>query len=254
MKAEQLLDCASVARDLLRQPEFFDFHRAELPDEPETRPSLALARYTGARSDDEAVNLRVGAMRLLGFSDRAIERECGVDRRTIAHRLAWLERARLLPAVKDRVSAITSDLAESSGLALRVLLDRASAGEVNIELAGMIKSVATAHGITVEKMQLLTGAATEILEVRIGAGRADVEAWLAANSLPVEVEVDSEATTSSPKHQQTDQIEDTRHAGDTSVAADQAQPAAAGPAQPEQAGGGVGVGGGGIAGDGLNGF
>lgn len=182
-----LRDCKSVAAELARQPEFFSLYRDDLPDLESKRPVLALSRYNGARSGDEQVNLRVGAMRLLGFSDRNIERECGVDRRTIPHRLHWLEQAKLLPALKDRVSMHTGNLAERSALVLSALLDRAQ-DEVSVELAGMIKAVATAHGITVEKMQLLTGLPTEIVG-HVGAdGRGAIEAWAKEIGAAIEVE------------------------------------------------------------------
>ncbi len=149
--------CQDVAAELLSQRDFFDFHRDDLKqDERE----LTAPRYSGLRSNDEETNLRVGAMRLLGFSDRAIERECGVDRRTIPHRLEWCVSAGRIPAQKDRLLRLVGESAEKSGMALPELLDRARAGETSTELAGMIKSVATALGITVEKVQLLTGAPT----------------------------------------------------------------------------------------------
>ena len=151
------------------------------------RDSLSTARYSGERSDDEAINLRVGAMRMLGMSDRAIERECGIDRRTIPHRLGWLERSGRIPAVKDRVLLHTANAAERSGIVLGALLDRAHT-EVSADLAGMIKAVAVAHGVTVEKLQLLTGAATEIIEHKPGVGRAETEAWAKANGLPIDCE------------------------------------------------------------------
>lgn len=183
-RPDALPDCAALALELARQPEFFAPYRSEMP---EKEPLLILSpRYTGARSDDEATNLRVGAMRLLGMSDRAIERECGIDRRTIPWRIAWLEKFSRIPAVKDRLAMRTGELAERSAMVLGTLLDRAQ-DEVTLELAQMIKAVATAHGITAEKMLLLTGQATEIVEHRIGAGRAEIEAWALENAVEVEV-------------------------------------------------------------------
>lgn len=171
-------DCVALATSLANQPDFFAGHREELPDSRSTLPDLGSPRYTGDRSDDEATNLRVGAMRMLGMSDRSIERECGVDRRTIPHRLNWLETTRRIPALKDRLSQRTGQIAESSALVLGVLLDRAGGGEVTAELAAMIKAVATAHGITVEKMQLLTGGATERIVHVAGDGRRQTEEFM----------------------------------------------------------------------------
>jgi hypothetical protein len=227
MNPGTVIDCESIARDLMRQREFFEFHRDELPEQSRL-PVLAAARYTGGRSDDEQTNLRVGAMRLLGMSDRAIERECGVDRRTIPHRLAWLAQTGRIPAAKDRVATVTSDLAESSGLVLRTLMDRAGGGEVSMDLASMIKAVATLHGITVEKMQLLTGGATERIETTVGAGAAERDAWLRANAITVEVlpaANDLASTIANPFCEQTVRIGSGRPGHDTSSSAD---PVAAG--------------------------
>lgn len=186
---EALPDCRAIAAELMRQPEFFEFHRAELPDNPSQRPILALARYNGQRSgQEEQVNLRVGAMRSLGMSDRAIERECGVDRRTIPYRIAALEKSGRIPAVKDRVLMRTADLAERSALILSVLMDRAE-HEVSAELAAMIKALATTHGITIEKLQLLTGSPTEIVQQMSASPRDETEAWLRENAIPIAAEV-----------------------------------------------------------------
>lgn len=185
-KLAALPDCRTIAAELSQQPEFFSLYRDELPGTSRDKPVLALSRYNGIRSGDEQVNLRVGAMRLLGLSDRAIERECGVDRRTIPHRLQWLEHRKLIPALKDRVAMRTGDLAERSALVLSVLLDR-SLDECSLELASMIKAVATTHGITVEKMQLLTGQATEIVQHLGADGRGEIEAWARQVGAAIEV-------------------------------------------------------------------
>jgi hypothetical protein len=169
---------------MVAQREFFDFHRDDMPTRERELPPGP--RYNGERSTDEQINLRVGAMRLLGFSDRAIERECAVDRRTIPHRLEWLARAGRIPAQKDRLLRVVGEAAEKSGLVLNSLLDRAASGEIDADLAAMIRSVATANGIAVEKVQLLTGAPTEIIEQRAGTGRDEIEAFV--RSVAVEIE------------------------------------------------------------------
>lgn len=220
LTAPLLRTCSDAAAELLSQREFFTAHRDDLPEPSSQRPNLAAPRYSGTRSDDEELNLRVGAMRLLRFSDRAIERECGVDRRTIPHRLTWLERTGRIPALKDRVTALTGSLAESSALVLSVLLDRA-ATEISVELAAMIKAVATTHGITVEKLQLLTGQATEIVETRVGAGRDDFETWWRQAVVPIQATatpaVDSASSPEGPIPEQSSGPKPLRHAADTST-------------------------------------
>lgn len=175
--------CADVAAQLVEQREFFEFHRKDMPPAETILPLEP--RYSGTRSNDELTNLRVGAMRLLGMSDRAIERECAIDRRTIPHRLKWLEQAGRLPAQKDRIVNVVGEAAEKSGLLLNSLLDRGAAGEVDTDLAAMIRSVATTFGIAVEKLQLVTGGPTEIVQVVAGSPRAEIEAWLKENCIEV---------------------------------------------------------------------
>ena len=250
-RIEALPDCQSIAREMMSQPEFFSLYRDELPETERTRPVLAAARYTGQRSDDEAINLRVGAMRMLGLSDRAIERECGVDRRTIPHRLAWLEKARRIPAVKDRVLMRTADLAERSALALSVLLDRAQ-DEVSTDLAAMIKAVATTHGITVEKLQLLTGSPTEIIQEVGAAPREAAESWLRENSIPIlatTTPTDSESAANAPKPEQTGPLLAARYAQDTPAVAGLAGATNGAPSGSEPSAGAGGVGAGGAGGE-----
>lgn len=219
--AKSVVDCASLAAELSQQPEFFQFHRdsAEIADPPEVRPDLLKPRYTGARSDDEQTNLRVGAMRLLGLSDRSIERECGVDRRTIPHRLGFLEKTGRIPALKDRVATRTGDLAERSALVLSSLLDQAST-TCNTDLAAMIKAVATLHGISVEKMQLLTGSATERIEHIGGGGREAIEDWMRQMGITVDVTAtvtDLESGRERPVPEANPQLADRGHGWDTAT-------------------------------------
>lgn len=194
--------CQDVAAELLSQRDFFDFHREEFK---QSERELTAARYSGLRSNDEETNLRVGAMRLLGFSDRHIERECGIDRRTIPHRLEWCAQAGRIPAQKDRLLRLVGESAEKAGMALPELLERVRAGETSTELASLVKAVATALGITVEKVQLLTGSPTEILEQRVGAGREQIESWWREMAVPVQatsVPIESASTEITTETQQ----------------------------------------------------
>ena len=252
--------CAQVAEDLLSQPDFFERHREDVPIREQSLPEPA--RYTGVRSADEQVNLRVGAMRLLGFSDRAIERECCVDRRTIPHRLEWLSRTGRIPAQKERLLRLVGESAEKSSIVLNALLDRAAAGEVSMDLAGMIRSVATAQGITVEKVQLLTGAPTEIVEQRVGAGRAEIEQFWRSAAIPIQAEVrpiDSESLASVAKPGFSECPNVCGHVPDTDglpLSADLPKPACAGArpgAESERGAGGVAPGAGGENGNGFTG-
>ena len=247
---QQVSTCAAVAQELLRQRDFFDFHRDHLPA---SRRELPAPRYTGARSDDEATNLRVGAMRLLGFSDRAIERECGVDHRTIPHRIDWCVQTNRIPAQKERLLQRVGEVAEKSGIILNCLLNRAHEGECSTDLASMIKAVATSLGITVEKVQLLTGSPTEILETRAGAGREEIEAWWREHAVQIEATVtptsDSASTQIATELQQTSHSMAVGHEPDTSGSPD-ACTEAGGPRPEQQEGGGCAPPTGGEKGDG----
>jgi len=227
---------ADVARELVSQPDLLDrlLPPARSFLESTTSEAGALARYTGARSTSvqhEERNLRIGALRLLGASDREIEAACQVTRRSIPIILQDLEKSRRLTPLKERLAVLVGDNAERSAIALRVLLDRATDGGESIELAGMIKATATALGITTQNLQLLTGAATEILDVRVSAGREEVEAWAKANALPIEatvVAIDSESGANPAVSEQSAQITAPRHEDDTDPTARLAQISAAG--------------------------
>lgn len=173
-----------VAQELVSQPalflEFDGVRGLEVP-------AKALPEYNGKRSTlDERKLLYVGALRLLGASDRQIEEAAHVTRRTIPVLLAELEKSGRITPLKERLARATGDNAERANIALRALLDRASDGAGDIDLAAMIKAVSTAAGIATEKYLLLTGQATEIVEQRTGAGREEFETWWKSQVVPVQ--------------------------------------------------------------------
>lgn len=193
-----------VAREMISQPALFsEFDGMD----GFTPPPQAVQRYTGERStQDEQKMLKVGAMRLLGASDREIEQCCGVTRRTIPVLLAELEKSGRITPLKQRLAQATGDNAERANIALRFLLERVGhattktitmKGEdievpdegISMELAAMIKAVSTALGITTEKVLLLTGQATEIVETRVGAGREAFDAWWKESVMPIQATV-----------------------------------------------------------------
>lgn len=211
-----------VVQELLQQQELI----SELLPDARPRsflpaPAEPAKRYTGARStaaDHDERNLLVCALRLLGASDRQIEEACPVTRRSIPLILAEYEKAGRVTPLKERLAILVGDNAERAGLALRELLDRAQAGGESMELAGMIKSVATALGITVEKHALLTGAATERIEVNVGAGRDEVESWARQFAIPIHAvasPVDTQSAENPPLSAATNQLQPMRHAADT---------------------------------------
>jgi hypothetical protein len=218
------LDCARLAEEIARGPAFFD---------ERGMPTEAVARYNGSRvaSDPERCAL-VAAMKLLAFSDRQISTVIGCDVRSIPIMVSEAEKAGRIPALKDRLRVLVGQNAEQSSLALRDLLGETLGGERSLELAAMLKSVGQVNTFLVEKHQLLTGAPTEILETRTGAGRDELEAWAIANAIPISAAVTQAAPAGSavdyvsagtgPDRQQTPSSMPARSGGDTYTSADPA--------------------------------
>lgn len=189
-------DCRAIAADLLQQPEllgavFLEKQQVLSPSEQERVD--AVKRYTGARStsDDKRV-LMVGALRMLGASDREIERSCGVTRRSIPVILAELERSGRVTPLKERLVSLVGDNAERSGLLLRELMERAFDGERDLDMAAMLKAVGQVNVFQLDKLQLLTGQATERIETVVGAGRNEIESWLKSAATPISAQVTAE--------------------------------------------------------------
>jgi hypothetical protein len=198
-------------------------------------PSDELVRYNGKRvRSDEQRCLMIGALKLLRCSDREIARVVGCDVRTIAVVIEDLERSGRIPALKERLTRWTAENAEQSQIVLSRLLARGAAGEVDIDLAAMIKSVGTVGGINTTNLQLLTGQATEIVDVRVAAGREEIERWARDNNVIDLVPSDVQADGLAMEHQQKQGVS----AGDAS------HDARSGGASAEdgQAGGGVATG------------
>jgi hypothetical protein len=165
-----------------------------------------------------------GALRILVYSDRQIAEALHCDVRSIPLMLRAAEKTGRIPALKDRLSQLTGTNAERAQIALGNLLEKASTGNGDMDLAAMIKAVATAGGIATQNLQLLTGGPTEILQLQVGAGREEIEAWARSLAVPVEATViseaatpiDSEATGTGTKPLQIEGLETGGHVADTS--------------------------------------
>lgn len=214
-----------VARELLEQPTLF----SEFDGIPGLSPAAgpaAIARYTGDRStgpQHDERNLKVGALRLLGASEREIEQACGVTRRSIPVILAALEKAGRITPLKERLAQLTGENAERANIALRQLLDQVKDDAGSMELASMIKAVGTVMGISVEKYLLTTGQATEIVETRSGAGRAEFETWWKEQVIPIQATAspatESASAATPPISEQRSQSEPARDGSDTACSA-----------------------------------
>lgn len=214
--AQQLaLSCVDLAKEIAHGPAFFN-SKGELTD--------AVVRYTGGRvTQDSERCVLAGALRLLHYSDRKIGEALGCDVRSIPLMVRQAEQSGRIPALKERLQAVVGHNAEQSSIVLAQLLDRAAAGEDSIELSAMVKAVGQVNSFQIDKNQLLTGAATEIIEVRVGAGQAEREAWAKANSIPIEVltsAVDYESSKNTTKPQKIESNQAERHDFDTQAGSD----------------------------------
>ena len=202
--------CLDLAVELTRGGEFFDQFG---------QPTEAVLRYTGDRvMQDQERCLMAGALRLLRCSDRQIAKAVGCDVRSIPLMLRAAEKSGRIPALKERLTHLTGDNAEAAQIALANLLGRASEGSGDIDLAAMIKAVATAGGIATQNLQLLTGGPTEILELKVGAGREAIEAWAREVAAPVDITPKDLQSVDNPSFSQQKHISDTTgDARDTST-------------------------------------
>lgn len=140
-------------------------------------------KHTGAISTrDEQRATAVLLCLQAGMSRRQIRQKLGVHHYTIdAIEGAAETGGRLEPLnkrIRDALGRLVLDATQEARVAL---VD----GSRDVDGAAWLKSVATALGIATDKMQLLMGAPTEILEHRSGPGRADLEAWLSSAGLQV---------------------------------------------------------------------
>lgn len=182
-------ECKALAQELLKQPEllagvFLESANRILP-EHETLVGAA-KQYTGQRSTtDDARLLMVGALRVLGATDREIERTCGVTRRSIKPMMEELELSGRVTPLKDRLTKLVGDNAERSSLLLRDLMEKALDGACDMDLAAMLKAAGQVNSFQIEKFQLLTGGATEIVETRVAAGREEFERWWKESAIQI---------------------------------------------------------------------
>lgn len=204
------LACAELATEIAHGPALFDQFG---------KPTDAVQRYTGSRvTRDLERCVLAGALRLLHYSDRQICEVIGCDVRSIPLMVREAEKSGRIPALKERLVHIVGQNAEQSSIVLAQLLDRAAGGSDSLELSSMIKAVGQVNSFQVDKHQLLTGAATERIEVTLGAGLAERDAWAAANGIEVDAElvaVDSHSSQTKPEPLQILPAPTERHTGDT---------------------------------------
>ena len=180
--------CEAAADALVSQPSLFSI---PAPSSPEiltvaTRPR----EFTGAiTTRDERLVLLVGALRELRVSDREIARRCGIARESIPALVRAAEASGQLRPLKERLVGLLGDLAEQSGHALLELVEESRAGmstQRSEVVTSLIRGLGPVLGIATEKLQLLTGQATEIVVTKRDPGLDDeLTAWLRARPIDV---------------------------------------------------------------------
>jgi len=170
-KTSSIADAVFSAADAIAaQPLLFDL--ADIPIDLGLGKAAARLTHTAAiTTRDDARVLAIAACKLAGLSDLETARRVGCSRNTIGPVMEQLERSGRVPGLQQRLAYALGRVAESSALELHRLIDD---GDWNLETAGAVRSLGVAMGIATEKLQLVTGQATQITEQRIGAPAADV--------------------------------------------------------------------------------
>ena len=167
-----------VALTLVSQPDLFP---SEPSDAPLLSPSQAVRRVPSGKilANDEERCLLVAALRELGLSDRRISAMAGVARESIGPILLRMEKAGKVRPLKERLAGAIGLLAEESTQAAREMVQTLRDGDMSEGVTMALRALGPMVGITAEKVQLLTGGPTEILETRVAAAPEDEAAFLA---------------------------------------------------------------------------
>jgi hypothetical protein len=209
------LKVEELARDIAYGPSLFD---------DRGRPTEAVERYNGARlTRDGERCVTVAALKLLAYSDRQIAKVIGCDTRSIPLMVVEAEARGLIPALKERLIVLVGRAAEQSTVAVQQLIDETLDGARSIDHAATLKAIGQVNTFLLDKNQLLTGAATERIEVRVGAGRDEVEAWALANAIPIQADArpnDTQSAGNLPVALETRSLPPMRHDGDTDLPAE----------------------------------
>lgn len=171
---------ADVAMQLVSQPDLFP----AVPRDggaPLLSPANAVRRVPSGKilAQDEERCLLVAALRELGLSDRKISTMTGVARESIGPILMRMERTGKVRPLKERLAGAIGLLAEESTQAARELVQSLRDGDRSEGVTMALRALGPMVGITAEKVQLLTGGPTEILETRVAAAPEDEAAFLA---------------------------------------------------------------------------
>jgi len=162
----------SAAESAASQPNLFDAD--SIPLDIEIGRAAARLAHSGAiTTRNEAKAMAIAACKLAGLSDKATAAKVGCSRNTIGPVMEQLERAGRIPALQARLAYSLGRVAESSAIELQRIVDD---GCWTIENSSAVRALGVAMGIATEKLQLVTGQATAILEQRVGPAGPDARA------------------------------------------------------------------------------
>lgn len=187
-----------VALTLVSQPDLFP------PEVSNVAPLLSAAqavrRVPSGKilANDEERCLLVAALRELGLSDRRISAMAGVARESIGPILLRMEKAGKVRPLKDRLAGAIGLLAEESTQAARELVQSLRDGDRSEGVTMALRALGPMVGITAEKVQLLTGGPTEILETRVAAAPEDEAAFLARLTARAAADLDARTVDVTP--------------------------------------------------------
>jgi hypothetical protein len=168
--------CLDISEDLLAQPSLFDgdFIPVEVPILRAAKRFSSTGKLT---TREEATALAIAACKLAGLSDRQTGKRVGVSATTVSGVMRLLESSGRIPAAQERLASRLGEMAESATSEIGRLITDAD-GDWTPASAGAVRALGIAIGIGVDKLQLLTGQATAIVEQRVGAPSADaVREW-----------------------------------------------------------------------------
>ncbi len=169
--------CRAVANALATSatPFFPGFEGPEALRESAGDESPEVFRHTATRVDEER-QLLVGALRLLGWSDRRIAGELKLSRNCIAPICQRLEKEGLLEPIRARVAAQVAEVQEQAILSAREMMGAISPEDPDKDRSAALKALSDAAYKFGQVHALVTGSPTEI-SARISAPAPARSAW-----------------------------------------------------------------------------
>lgn len=171
-----LATCRAVA-DALATTATPLFPGWECGDTPAPAPDAPAGYWlhTAARIDEQR-QLMVGALRLLGWSDRRIADQLKLSRNCIGPICRKLEKEGRLEPLRARLTQQVGEVLEQAVLGAREMIEAISPRDPDKDVAGALKALTDAAYKFGQQHALLTGSPTEI-SARITAAAPARSAW-----------------------------------------------------------------------------